>query len=1022
MINKSKSIGSLGILMRLALFVMLYSSYRQLYAQEKRSHITQGVQIRGYVSDTDGVKLSNARIVCINEKGQVVKQTTSNKKGYFSMYIDKAYLNSETKLVAYFIGYLEAETRITERKELYNFYLREHIKSLNNLVVTGFVDRSKHSYIGSVSVIDKKKLQSQIKTNLINVLRREIPGFDLSENIQSGSNPNHIPELILRGRSTFIEGDRSHNPLFILDGTEVDIHTVFNLNLEDVERVTVLKDAAATTFYGAKAASGVIIITTIAPQEGRVKTRYNLNIELSNPNLSDYNLLNSHEKLEYERLAGIYGSFTGKDKTDIDRQKEYYEKLNRIHAGINTNWMKFPLRIGITHRHGLMIMGGNKQLRYSLNGAFDDIQGVMKKSNHNQSSLKIHLSYGNITTTLAQLSTWFMHAHEDNIAYNNFSDYSKLNPYDSPYLSNGTLNPSLSFGKPNPLYEQNLNSYLHKDRYQHITSFRLRTILSSFLRLEGTLSMNHTWIEQENFLSPSSHRFTHIELSRRGSFDRRYSKISDYQANLFAVYNRSFGQGDEHHLRLTLGGSIQLNKQDGFGTQSEGVLSDKISHISLSAKYAEGGRPSGFKGESRMLGAYLNAGYSYDNRYFTEGSIRYEGSSKYGVNNKFAPFTSLSLGWNIHKEYFAQDWELDLLKMRVSIGYVGNANFSPYESRISYHYNNRYTYNEKIGAVPIALVNQALQWERTLKRNFGIDFSLLSSTLNGSLDVYSNQTNDLVLSMNKPSHLGFKEAKENLGRIRNDGVELSLRGQIYNSKSININTYISISHNRNRILKISDLLQNKDLDRTSKNRLPKAIYEEGKSMTSLKVFESVGINPANGKEVFIRPGGGYSYHYDYRDMKHVGDTSPSLSGSLGMSITWKDWTLSSNFVYRLGATLYNQTLATKVEGSNPMENVDRRVFSERWKKVGDLAKYKHIASQDYTPPTSRFISKEYALEGSSLQLLYLCPNRIARLIHASQLQASLSLGNFLYLSSIKRERGLDYPFAQMYQFSISVTL
>lgn len=470
------------------------------------------------------------------------------------------------------------------------------------------------------------------------------------------------------------------------------------------------------------------------------------------------------------------------------------------------------------------------------------------------------------------------------------------------------------------------------------------------------------------------------------------------------------------------GGNIQVTGSDTHGFQAVGVLSDKISHESFAAAYAEAAHPLGGQGESRMLGMYLNAGYVFDDRYFAEASFRYEGSSKFGTNNKFAPFSSLSAGWNVHREKFMHRMPFDLLKLRASAGYVGNAGFSPYQARLAYRYHTNYIYNDYIGAMPLGIVNPELKWERTFKLNAGFDFALFGDRLNGSFDSYVNTTHDLVVTMAKPPHLGFKEAKENLGKIRNTGIELSLRGQIYSDKNGGMSAYISMAHNSNRILQISNYLKNKNkqAEENSKSRLPVTSYAEGESMTTLKVFRSAGINPANGKEVFIRPNGEYTYQYDYRDKQVVGDTTPRLSGSLGLAWTWKLFSLSAGFIYRLGATLYNQTLATKVEGANPMENADARVFHERWKQAGDRVKYKHIGMQEYTPPTSRFVQREYALEGNSLMLSYTCPALFTRNMHVQRIQASLSVGNFLHWSTIRREKGLDYPFNRIYQLALTV--
>lgn len=979
-------------------------------------------EISGHVCDKDGEKLPGA-IVTWWKDGKIREQTLSDENGRFILSATPQ-ATAGSFLSIRFLGYTEKKIYLSAGKRNYIARLTENSEQLGEVVVTGFINRSKHSYTGSMSSISKEQLQKQVQTNLIKILKQEIPGFELTEDIVSGSDPNKIPDMILRGRSTFAEGDRTYVPLFVLDGVEVDVTTIFNLRAELIEQVTVLKDAAATSFYGAKAANGVVVVTTVPPKEGKIQTDYTANLQLSVPDLSGYRLLSAGEKLEYEKLAGIYGSFSGKDKTDIERQKSYFSKLNRVTAGVDTKWMNLPLRTGVNHSHTLAFTGGTRQIRYNLTGGYNEITGIMQHSSRQSGTLRVHLSYGNMDKLLVQYITWFTFSQQNDVPYGSFRDYTALNPYDSPYLPDGSLNRILSFNKANPLYEKSLNSYIRRSSSQFAATLRVRSCLSPQWRVEGMCSLLYDKGGSVSFYSPLSARFVFNEASKRGSFDVSDTRQYDYQGNIFVVYNTQFGQNSAHTALFTAGGNIQASGSDTHGFSAVGVLSDKIDHESLASGYAEGAHPLGGRGESRLLGMYLSASYVFDNRYFAEGSFRYEGSSKFGTDNKFAPFGSLSAGWNVHKEKFMRSIPLGLLKLRISAGYVGNTGFTPYQARLAYRYHGRYVYNNQVGAMPLGMFNPGLKWERTLKYNAGFDFSLFDDRLSGSFDCYDNITGNLVVTMAKPPHLGFKEAKENLGKIRNTGIELSLRGRIYSGNNGGINAYISAAHNRNRIIQISDYLKNKNKQAEEKgnSRLPAYLYEEGESMTALKVFESAGINPANGKEVFIRHNGEYTYRHDYRDKRTVGDTAPVLSGTIGLTWTWKRLSASASFIYRLGATLYNQTLATKVEGSDPMENADLRVFHERWKHPGDKAKYKHIGVREYTPPTSRFVKKEYALEGNSFTVSYVFPPMFARCLRVRHVQASLSTGNFLYLSTIKRERGLDYPFNRIYQFALTINI
>ncbi len=974
-------------------------------------------KIKGHVEDTEGAPLAGA-VALTHDSRKQLQGVTADENGDFELLLspDTAFFWVQM------LGFTEQKVKVSPDKKFYRIRLSAETESLGDVVVTGYLDKKKKSYTGAAHVIRREDIQAMVQTNVLEIIQLQTPGFEIFDNIKDGSNPNKIPEMVLRGRSSFIEGDQTNVPLFILDGTEVDVSYVFDMPSEDIESISVLKDAAATSFYGSKAANGVIVITTRPTKAGRLNVSYSGNFQASFPDLSDYHLLNAAEKLEYERLAGIYGDFKGDSQMDIDQQKLYYKRLDQVHAGINTDWKRMALRTGFNHIHNLMFSGGSEDFRYNVSGSYNNIMGVMDKSGRNVASLRINLTYGNLKKIFIQNMTSFTKNSSHDVPYGSFSDYVRLNPYDAPYLENGFLNNELSFNSANPLYEKKLNSFIRSSSGSFINSFKLRWNILSDLRLEASISYRQGNNEGNTFYSPLSKRFILKDPLKKGSFDVVNGTSRSLSGNAFIVWNKSWGPRQESLLSVSGGMNIESTHTESHSFSAIGVLSDKLEHPSMSTNYAES-HPGGSEDRSRMLGFYANANYIWKNRYFVDFSFRYEGSSKFGADNKFAPFGSLGFGWNIHQESWLIDSHVSLLKFRASLGYVGNAGFNPYQAQLAYQYRPDLNYNGNIGAIPISMVNPHLKWERSFKQNIGLDFGFLKDRITGTLDVYFDTTNDLVMTIAKPGHTGFLNAKENLGKIRNNGVELSFRGNVLHSPKNNLNLFLSMGHNRNRIVSISDYLKNKNKENEkNSSNLPAAFYEEGESMTALKVMMSAGINPANGREVFIRKNGDLTYQYDYREKQVVGDTSPLVQGSFGFSWNWKNVDLSMYFAYRLGATIYNQTLATKVEGANPSQNSDRRVFQDRWEKPGDLAKFKDIANRQITPPTSRFVAKEYALDGSSLKLSYTLPESWSRRVHLRMIRFSVSAGDLFNWSSIQRERGLDYPFAHMLQGSLNITL
>lgn len=998
----------------LLLFLMAFLSSGLLRAQDVR-HIT------GTVIDIAGVPVAGAGIIAYGEKGRTYG-TTADAEGRFALDLP----SSISSFKAVMLGYSDETVRTSADRTRYNIIMKERTETVSDVVVTGYVDKKKESYTGALTVIKRDQIEKLTHSNVLNIIQLQAPGFELKDDIQNGSNPNKVPDMVLRGRSSFIEGDQTNVPLFILDGTEVDISYIFDMPAEDIESISVLKDASATSFYGSKAANGVIVITSRPTQSGRLQVNYTGNVQMSVPDLSDYRLLNAADKLEFERQAGIYGNFTGSSSTDLAWQKIYYEKLDRVNAGVDTDWKRMALRTGLNHRHNVMLSGGSQDFRYNVSGNINSTRGVMDNSGRNSSSLRINLTYGSLSKLFIQNIASFSSAKSTDVPYGKFSDYVSLNPYDRPYNEDGSLNTELSFNTANPLYEKQLSSYINSSSTSFIDTFRLRWNIAGGFRAEATLSYTLTKSGGETYYSPKSQRFnTTADPKKKGSFNVNDGTSNALSGNAFLVWNKSWGETltRTSSLSLTGGVNVEATKSDTHSFSALGVLSDKLEHPSMATGYAES-HPGGGEDQSRMLGFYANANYIYGNRYFADLSVRYEGSSKFGTDNRFAPFGSIGLGWNVHKEKFMQATKISLLKLRSSIGLVGNANFNPYQARLSYRYSSDLYYNGNIGAVPVSMVNPHLKWERSLKRNVGLDFGLFSDKLTGSIDYYHDTTNSLVMDISKPPHIGFSSAKENLGKISNSGVEISVRGNVLQRKDLNLNLFLNTSHNTNKILQISDYLKNlnEKNEASSSSVLPASFYQEGESMTALKVMRSAGINPANGREVFIDKDGNYTYEYSYKDKYVAGDTTPVVNGSFGASFSWKSLNFSMTFAYRLGATVYNQTLATKVEGGNPRENADRRVFYDRWKQPGDMAKYKNIASREVTPVTDRFVAKEYALDGSSLKVSYTLPQNWTSRIHLRRAMVSLSTGDLFNWSSIRRERGLDYPFARTFQFSLSLNI
>lgn len=973
-------------------------------AQTAQQNDPTGKVIKGRVIDGNGEPLVGATIKL--KGGNGVYFTDHN--GNFEIITKK---NREEITVTY-LGHVSQTLFVFPGNET-TIPLAADNTSLSEVVITGFVNKSKVSFTGSQTTVQKDQLLSMGTKNVLESLQSFVPGLVISENNLAGSNPNSRPELSIRGRATF---DGSANmPLFVVDGTEVSADYVYDMDMNDIESVTVLKDASASALYGSKASAGVIVITTKTMKPGRLRLNYSGTYRLSTPDLTDYHMLNAAQKLEFERLAGLYTS------TDLERQyrldNEYNHLAQIVRSGVNTDWLSKPLRNGFSQNHSLSIDGGDDYARYNLGLRYATDDGVMIGSKRDRLSLFFKFSYNKPGAFSVNNSTTLMTVDSEDSPYGSFSDYTQQNPYESPYNEDGSLRKNLSNFVNNPLYEAQAGNFKKSENVNILNTTTLQVWFSDAFRLNGDFSFTKDMTTSNRFTSPLSFsELTKTDMSQRGSLTESHSNLLRYAGKLMLSYNKNlFGK---LFTSATAGSTIEANNGDNTSYTSIGYYSANLSHPSFAAAYQQG-KPNGSDNIYRTVGFFANLNSIWDNKYFLDLIYRYEGSSKFGKNTRFAPFWSVGAGWNIHNESFLQGKGIELLKLRASIGYLGNISFEPYQAITSYNYASGYNYVKGIGAIPKTIGNPDLRWERTLTSNVGIDLTMFKGRWDLTFDAYVKNTDDLLVNVTKAPSVGVTTARENLGAIENKGVELRTRVMPIKNKNLQWSISATYAYNKSKIKQISNALMSKNEEnRNAKGTAPLPIYEEGGSLTALKVVPSAGIDPATGREIYIKRDGTYTFDYDARDKVTFGDEAPWAQGSLSSYLTYKQWSASASFGYSLGGLVYNQTLATRVEGADPKYNADERVFNDRWKQPGNYAKYRNIA--DYSTPqqTSRFVQVNNYLTLQSLSVAYDFTPWQIRKLGLTRLRLELLTNDLFYLSSIKRERGLDYPYARSVEMSV----
>ncbi len=991
------------------------------------------VMIKGKVTDNSGFPLPGVTVVI---EGTTIG-TSTDLDGLFDFSVPRN-LSKGSKMIVSFIGMKSVEIKL-DGSGNYEITLEDDNLLIDEVVITGYFERKKDSFTGAMTSVKGDDLISVNNQNLLSSLSIISPSFKMIESNMFGSDPNKIPDFQIRGGSslsTSLEEDFANNPnmpTFIMDGFEVTAEKVFDFDPNRIESMTILKDAAATAIYGSRAANGVVVIETKRPEMGEMKISYSLNLDFDAADLTDYNLMNATEKLEYEKLAGLYDHRVV--YIDDQYKQAYNDRLKLVKRGVDTDWLAKPVRgIGFGTKHSLTLEGGDKTIRYGVNLNYSKNAGVMKGSERERTGISVSLQY-NYKDLKFMNTLSYDNVGNQNSPYGSFSQYSYLNPYFYPYDSNGNINELLfvfSDGKQevNPLYNTTLNSKDNSMYNNFTNNFSLEWLIAEGLRFTTRLALTQQ-TGSSDYFKPAEHT-DFINTTNKGVYRKTNNEQFSYDGNAVLSYAKTYGK----HLINAAGiFNIYEKKNDSYTTVGQNYPNSNMDHIGMGTQYFEGGRPTGDYSITRLVGLVASGNYSYNNRYMVDASVRGDASSMFGANNRWGVFFAGGLGWNLHNEDFLKDvsW-IDLLKLRGSWGETGGVKFNPYQSMMMFSYNDNdiygITYNNKIGALLIALGNPDLLWQKKEKLNIGLDFDFFSNRLSGNVNLYQETSKNQLVNVTLAPSLGFPTYMDNLGKVRNKGVELSLKGTVIKThdNSFRWDLFTNVFHNRNELVEISDALtafndKQDDLATDASNPInrPMVKYEEGRSMNSIWVVESLGIDPATGNEIFVNRNGEIVDKYDFKDQKPLGSTDPDLEGNFGTMLTYKGFQLSGYFSFKFGGDIYNQTLVDKVENVDPLRNADKRVLYDRWRTQGDVAKYKAISDRSLTNPSSRFLEKDNELRFSSLSFSYTFDKNILDKWGFERLKLTALMNDLYRFNSSRIERGTSYPFSRNFSLGAQIT-
>lgn len=989
-------------------------------------------RFRGNVVDEDNEPLPGVTVTIPGTK----TVTSTDADGNFEITSNK----STVTLRFTFVGMKPQEVRAQSNKRVY-VRMEPDAQTLKEVVANGIYTRNIESFTGSVSTFTGDELKTISPTNILRSLSALDPSVIMPENKLMGSDPNSLPDLTINGKMNVqalaAEYETDPNqPLFILDGFESSLKEINDLNMDRVEKISILKDASATAIYGSKAANGVIVVETKRPEPGKLQVSYNGTLQIAWADLSDYNLMNAAQKLEYERLSGVYGNLDGAGlPMNENYRQQYFNRLQLVKEGNDNYWLNEPLRTAYTQTHNIYLQGGDSAFRYGAGISYNRTEGVMKGSDRNVFNHNINLTYRVDNFNFTNQTTVNYQSNQNEIV--DFSKFAEMNPFYNKWADNGEV-PKYVYKEDagggttyvwNPLWDMQQNSFRKGNTTTISDNFQFEWRIIRSLRVRGSFQYQVQKMSTENFTSPEETSQANLDVLKRGFYNNSNTTSQNYTGRI----NASYGLVKGVNTFNAVGGMQFAQKSSqvySFGAQ--GYTNDLFWNPNFSQGYPQNGKPSSKDTKSRNVSYYANLNYAYHMRYLADFNVSRSGASQFGIDNPFTTTWSAGIGWNIHNENWLLDNNtINYLKLKASYGNPGNQNYDAKLAASIYKYIDGYSNPFGVANIIEQWGNMGLKWQKTKTYNVGLTATLFNNKFNFNVDYQIRKTDPQLVRIDMPASTGVLTTPMNVGGTDNRSISASATYHIFKSQDLDWYVSANINHNTTKYFGIGRSLE--EYNKAGKeeagskdivNNMSKALTRmyDGASISGMYAVRSLGIDPATGNEMFLTKDGYTTYEWSSDNELLVGDTNPDFTGNFQTSFLYKGFSIAASFSGRSGGEITLNTLMDKVENISDERrryNQDIRALTDRWKQPGDIAKYKRIDDTSTTHVSTRFIKTEHTFECTSINLGYRTTSaKFLRTIGARSLDARVYMNDIFRISNIKEERGLYYPFQRSVTMSL----
>ncbi len=896
-------------------------------------------------------------------------------------------------------------------------------QALDDVVVVGYQTIRKEAKTGSIATVKGDDLASIPETSVDKMLSGKMAGVSVSS---TNGQPGSAATIRVRGTSSIGAGS---DPLYVVDGIPVEsgntgalsnsMNAIAMINASDIASVTVLKDAAAASIYGSRAANGVILITTKSGEAGKSKVtaraRYGVTT-LANDN--DFGMANLQEYIQYQRDARINAGY------DVDNPaSEYYFPLSLAAKG-GTNWMKELTRNGSLQEYELIASGGTGKTTYYTSMSYNKTEGIVPTVGFEKMQVRANLD--------TELNKWLKVGTRINAGYMKVSDVQNSLIGDSglapsnPFYSGMALAPTMPAYNADGSYNFDLPFVFN---INPLAAIKGSDKYDKQYKFNGTAYLEWKPIKQLTFRTNNSVEYAYTN-SRQFSpaFINKTSfgaslNTADVQYRLLTTSNTVTYDdlfNDVHSLNIMLGQEANTYEYSHNQAISYHVNEQRPYHsvgVSVEDQTAYDGLT-----QTAMVSFFGVAEYSYDGRYYIKGSLRTDGSSKFGPDRRWGTFWAASASWNIHNEAFMQDIKnvLNVLKLRYSYGVNGNDNIAAYA-----HYGlySDIVYNGITGQLPSQLQNRKLTWETNKTHNIGVDFRLFDR-LSGSIDWYTRRTEDMLIASPLPYTTGFSSQAQNVGQIRNSGIEVQLDADIFNTNDFKWTAGVNFAANRSKVL---ELAPGQDFIGTSLR------YVVGEQLYTYWLYDYAGVNPQNGNALWRNEEGLLTENSNDARRINAGSPEPLWTGGFNTELSWKGLSLGIQLEARYGNKVLNQDRSLfESDGYYGDQNIWKGALNY-WKQPGDmnvLPKPVYNNASNSMQTSTRYLEDGSYLRIKDITLAYNLPSKWTKkaLMSGVRIYASaLNLYTFHNMNYWDPEHGttgatvISYPMTRSMIVGVDIT-